>query len=74
MDVGEPPSPALRLRGFVPVELVRRDTAVAPRRRPVAAGEPGEPVVQALPAAPEPRPDPGHGWADPFTLFVDADL
>ncbi len=72
LDAAEPPSNALRLRGFVPVELVRREAAVGRTRRPVPTGEPTVAVAVAMTA--EPGPDPTGAWADPVTLFLDADL
>lgn len=71
LDLDEPPSPALRLRDFVPVELVRREAAVARPRKRLAGGEPAAP---AAPATAGPPQDSAPAWADPFTLFVDADL
>jgi hypothetical protein len=80
LDTEEPPSPALRLRDFVPVELVRGGSSArqAPssgkaRRR----ASPGESAVSALPVVPltgEPHVDPAGAKGDPFTLFADAEL
>jgi hypothetical protein len=69
----ESPAPALRLRDFVPVELVRHRAAQArrPATRATAGTEP--------PPIPDRPPDPAHPapapmWADRVTLFADAEL
>jgi hypothetical protein len=81
-DEVEAPSPALRLRDFVPVELVRREAAVAAagaasaarkraataRARARAAGE----VRSEEPAASQDAPVPS--WDERVTLFAEADL
>jgi hypothetical protein len=68
----EPPSPALRLRDFVPVELARHREARAERqKRPTADGPGLEPDVVGD-AAPATQPDPT--WSDRVTLFADAEL
>ena len=68
----EPPSPALRLRGFVPVELARHREARADRpKRPPADGSRLEPDVAAdVASATQPAPT----WSDRVTLFADAEL
>jgi hypothetical protein len=68
------PSPALRLRGFVPVELAQHRAARAAARRPVhATGATAPADVRPIPdAAPEPVPAPT--WSDRGTLFAEADL
>ena len=71
-DEAEPPSPALRLRDFVPVELARHREARAERqKRPAADGPLVEPddladIAPATQAAPT--------WSDRVTLFADAEL
>lgn len=68
VDPGEPSSPALRLRDFVPVELPRGDARVpGASEAPVAA----QPAIRETDG---PRPDNTRPWADPVTLFVDAEL
>ncbi|MBA3877761.1 MAG: hypothetical protein C0498_12720 [Anaerolinea sp.] len=62
----EPPSPALRLRDFVPVELAHRNAAAPARARTTGAPAPGVPI--------EPRPDVSPAWAERVTLFADAEL
>ena len=81
-DELEAPSPALRLRDFVPVELVRREAAVAAAaarsaaRRGAARGEGGEQATAA--PTPDPNLDPGPApepaWDERVTLFADAEL
>ncbi|HEX5590507.1 MAG TPA: hypothetical protein VFX65_09480 [Candidatus Limnocylindrales bacterium] len=66
----EPPSAALRLRGFVPVELAsHRAARQAPRREQTAAL--AAPEAMASTSA---DPDPVGTWADRVTLFADAEL
>jgi hypothetical protein len=68
----EPPSPALRLRDFVPVELARHREARAARpKRPPADGPRLESDVVAD-AAPSNQPAPA--WSDRVTLFADVEL
>jgi hypothetical protein len=55
--------PGVRLRGFVPVELVARSSANA-----VAA-----PLARPPAAVPVPGFDPAGGWTDRTTLFGDAE-
>jgi hypothetical protein len=62
----EPPSPALRLRDFVPVELVRHRAAQA-------RAEPSGPE-EAATAIPSPDPGPAPTWSERVTLFADAEL
>jgi len=71
-EPAEPPSPALRLRGFVPVELVRREAAAADRASAPAEVATDAPVRR--PAATIAAPDPSPAWADRVTLFADAEL
>jgi hypothetical protein len=68
----EPPSPALRLRDFVPVELARHRAARADRpKRALTDGPRLEPDVVADPA---PTNQSAPTWSDRVTLFADADL
>jgi hypothetical protein len=77
---GEAPSPALRLRGFVPVELVRREAAVAAagaassaRKRAAAAR--ARAAAEAGPATEPPLPEtPVPTSEERVTLFADGDL
>lgn len=62
----EPPSPALRLRDFVPVELVRHRAAQARQSGPTTEEASGAAVV--------PDPAPAPTWADRVTLFADGEL
>ena len=68
----EPPSPALRLRDFVPVELARHRAARADRpKRPPADGPQLESdVVADAGSATQSTPT----WSDRVTLFADAEL
>jgi hypothetical protein len=71
-DEAEAPSPALRLRDFVPVELARHREARANRpKRPPADGPRPEPddVADIAPAT-----QPATTWSDRVTLFADAEL
>ncbi|MEW5992511.1 MAG: hypothetical protein AB1736_14370 [Chloroflexota bacterium] len=69
VDGPEPPSPALRLRDFVPVELERHRAARAQMRARQSAPQPAaRPPVMT----PDPGP-PSHG-SERVTLFADADL
>lgn len=75
-DEPEQPSPSLRLRGFVPVELVRhRATRAAGQAAPRASRRAG-PTPDGPQAAPDPTPDPqpAPSWAERVTLFADAEL
>jgi len=66
----EAPSPALRLRGFVPVELVRHRATRAARRATRASA-----AAEARPTPAEaPETPPAPTWSDRVTLFADADL
>jgi hypothetical protein len=65
-DEPEPPSPALRLRDFVPVELVRHREARAAALEAVPQPPAGPSAVR------EPATDPT--WTDRVTLFADAEL
>jgi hypothetical protein len=68
----EPPSPALRLRDFVPVELARHREAraVRPKRTPADGPRPEQDIeADAGPAA-----QPAATWSDRVTLFADAEL
>jgi len=68
----EPPSPALRLRDFVPVELARHREARAERpKRTPADGPRHGPDIEAD-AGPATQPAPT--WSDQVTLFADAEL
>ena len=67
-DDQEPPSPALRLRDFVPVELEQHRAAQA--RRAAARSADGTPMTPA--AAPDPGSVPV--LTDRVTLFADAEL
>jgi len=73
-DAVEAPSPALRLRGFIPVELRRLDPAAARAGRaqvpttPPAQVEIVDPGVAAAPTHPP------TAWADRATLFADSEL
>lgn len=71
-DEEEPPSPALRLRDFVPVELARHREARAARPKRPSIDEPRlEPDnVADIDPATQPAPT----WSDRVTLFADADL
>ena len=70
----EAPSPALRLRDFVPVELVRRDAVAAARHaaRSNTAGssQAGSSAQAVVPTEPETMP----AWSDRVTLFGEAEL
>jgi hypothetical protein len=68
----EAPSPALRLRGFVPVELARHREARADRPKGTPADGPRlDPDVGAdVGSATQPAPT----WSDRVTLFADAEL
>ena len=78
----EAPSPALRLRDFVPVELVRHEAAVAAAaatsasRRRGARRESGRPdeAGGALVPTLDPGPAPDPAWDERVTLFADAEL
>jgi hypothetical protein len=75
LEGAEPPSPALRLRDFVPIELARRDASTACANASTArVPEPSVAGGSAVPDTPESRPDAVHGTADRVTLFVDAEL
>jgi hypothetical protein len=63
-DPDEAGSPALRLRGFVPVELVRHRAARTARPAVAKASVPSEPA----------EPQAARAWADRVTLFLDAEL
>jgi hypothetical protein len=68
----EPPSPALRLRDFVPVELARHREARAARlKRPMTDGPrlEADEVADAS-SATQTAPT----WSDRVTLFADAEL
>ena len=65
-EPSEPPSPAHRLRDFVPVELVRRG-ADANRRAAPASRVPES-------AATEPTGNPARAWPDRVTLFADGEV
>jgi hypothetical protein len=68
----EPPSPALRLRDFVPVELARhREARAEHSKRPPADGPRREPHVEADAG---PATQPALSWSDRVTLFADAEL
>ncbi len=68
----EPPSPALRLRDFVPVELARHREARAELESRAGSDESRpEPDIDAD-AGPATRPAPT--WSDRVTLFADAEL
>jgi len=72
-EAPEPPSPALRLRDFVPVELARHRAAEAdrPRRTPTDGPRLQQDVKpRAEPAAREAAPT----WSDRVTLFADAEF
>ena len=70
--VAEPPSPALRLRDFVPVELARHREARAGRPKHTPSDGPRlEPDDQAEPG---PATQPAPTWSDRVTLFADAEL
>jgi hypothetical protein len=73
-DAADPPSPALRLRDFVPVELVRHSSSAVRARAARETTEPPAAAVTALPAPGELFRDPGRGLTDQVTLFLDADL
>jgi hypothetical protein len=68
VDDPAPPSPALRLRDFVPVELEQHRAARARRARRTQAALPA--VAPESATALEPRPLP----AERGTLFADAEL
>jgi hypothetical protein len=69
----EAPSPALRLRDFVPVELAQHRAARAARRPGRATGAIAAAEARPIPDdAPEPVPAPT--WSDRVTLFADAEL
>ena len=71
-DDPEPPSPALRLRDFVPVELVRHREARADRPRRIPTEESRLPPDAVPDVAPDPQP--AATWSDRVTLFADAEL
>ena len=85
-DSDEPASPALRLRDFVPVELVRhghvtvrpRRAAVPPSRAlsavPAALEVSATTVTAALAASDDPRANGTGVLADQVTLFLDVEL
>ena len=70
-EVVESPSPALRLRGFIPIELARKQAAAtaAEATAAEASSSPPEASPAAVPAGPSPTPT----WADRATLFADLD-
>ena len=71
-DDAEPPSPVLRLRDFVPVELARHREARDNRpKRPSTDGPRVQPddVADIAPAT-----QPAPTWSDRVTLFADAEL
>jgi len=74
------PSSALRLRGFVPVELVRHEAVAGRADTPAHAGRSAAAVTDLTagggpwPDSADARPDPVAARADPGTLFLDADL
>jgi hypothetical protein len=82
LEGAEPRSPALRLRDFVPVELVRREAAAGRAAgggggRAVATAGAREPAAAGSSAArdiAQPRPDAVSATADRVTLFADAEL
>jgi len=76
-DDPEPPSPALRLRDFVPVELARHRAARA-RRAPPPSGSRDpvalDPATDLVRPSTPPDLHPGPIATDQATLFADADL
>jgi hypothetical protein len=73
LDVeAEPPSPALRLRDFVPVELARHRAAQADRQKGTLSDGPRLESEVMADIAPATQPAPT--WSDRVTLFADAEL
>ena len=81
-DDVEAPSPALRLRDFVPVELVRREAAVAAagaasaarKRAATAKARARAEAADPADAPPASHDAPVPSWEERVTLFAEADL
>ena len=73
LDVeAEPPSPALRLRDFVPVELARHREARDNRPKRPSTDEPRVEPDDVAGIGPATQPAPT--WSDRATLFADTEL